>query len=187
VTDGQSSRCHQKRSFRALLRLSRRALAAAAGVTAAARPPRDGRRDRHRAPRAAAARARPSLGRWQKRDGKCSHGCKSWRPRTFRFFQRRPAHSYFRVSRLRPSRPAALAQESHSRRLLRARPLLTKLSTAEHSSMSRPARFACPLAGGGIGGGREPLGRVHWVAGRAPPLAKHVCALCMSSAVALAP
>jgi hypothetical protein len=51
--------------------------------------------------------------------------------------------------------------------------------------LSVPARFAGPVAGGGIGSGREPPGRVEWVAGRVPPHAELARALCMSSAVAL--
>ena len=97
----------------------------------------------------------------------------------------RAAHSRLRVSRLTPSRPAALAQESRCGRRLGARSELLKLRVAEHSLVSVTARFACPLSGGGIGGGRERPGRVHWVAGRAPPHAELARALCVSSAVAL--
>ena len=185
MTDGQSSRCPQKSSIRPLLRLSRRASVATAGVTAAVPPPKDGRRDRHRALRAAAALPRNSRRRCQKRDRGASRRVRERRLRAFSFFQRRAAHSFLRVSRLTPSRPAALAQESRSGRLRDACSELLNIEYAEHSSTSRPARLACPLSGGGIGSGREPPGRVHWVAGRAPPHAELARALWMSSAVAL--
>ena len=185
MTDGQSSRCPQKSSIRPLLRLSRRASVATAGVTAAVPPPKDGRRDRHRALRAAAALPRDSRRRCQKRDRGASRRVRERRLRAFSFFQTLAAHSYLRVLRLTPIPPDALAQGSRSHRRLGARSELLKLNIAEHSSLSVPARFGCPVAGGGIGGGRERLGRVHWVAGRVPPHAELARALCVSSAVAL--
>ena len=76
---------------------------------------------------------------------------------------------------------AGVALGSSTRRAFRA----AQVECPEHSRTSRPARFARPLSGGGIGGGRELPGRVEWVAGRAPPHAELARALWMSSAVAL--